>query len=142
MIFVKLENNEVAKYPYTFNDLRRDNPGTVFPSNPSNECLLDYDVFKVLESAKQNYDTLTQKIVNGVIFENGSWVQRWSIENLPEEYASANVRAHRDSLLAKTDWMALSDMTLTQEYAEYRQFLRDVPQQLGFPYEVEWPTKP
>lgn len=51
------------------------------------------------------------------------------------------VRAERDQLLAKTDWMALSDNTLTPDWATYRQALRDVTLQEGFPYSVVWPTK-
>ena len=52
------------------------------------------------------------------------------------------VRAERDSKLAATDWMALSDNTLTAEWAAYRQALRDIPEQPGFPHNVEWPVKP
>lgn len=142
MFYVKIENNEVSKYPYTFNDLRRDNPGTVFPTTPSDECLSDFGVYRVQESAKQNYNYMVQQIINTVVFENNIWAQRWVIENLPEEQAATNVRSHRNSLLSKTDWMALSDITPTQENLDYRQALRDVPQQQGFPYNVEWPIIP
>jgi hypothetical protein len=48
----------------------------------------------------------------------------------------------RDSLLAATDWMALSDVTLTADWAAYRQALRDVTAQAGFPHNVTWPSKP
>jgi len=58
------------------------------------------------------------------------------------ETLAAEVRADRDNLLAATDWMALSDNTMTAEWATYRQALRDITTQEGFPYAVEWPTKP
>jgi len=38
--------------------------------------------------------------------------------------------------------MALSDNTLTPEWSTYRQALRDITEQEGFPYQVTWPTKP
>lgn len=53
-----------------------------------------------------------------------------------------DVRAHRDRLLAETDWTALSDNTMSPAMATYRQALRDVPTQEGFPYAVTWPSKP
>lgn len=51
-------------------------------------------------------------------------------------------RATRDELLKATDHFALSDVTMSSEMATYRQALRDVPQQSGFPNTITWPTKP
>ena len=53
-----------------------------------------------------------------------------------------DVRNQRDSLLAATDWTALSDVTMSSEMTAYRQALRDIPSQAGFPASVTWPTKP
>jgi len=53
-----------------------------------------------------------------------------------------DVRNQRDSLLAATDWTALSDVTLSEAWTTYRQALRDIPAQSGFPASVTWPTKP
>lgn len=51
-------------------------------------------------------------------------------------------RLKRDSLLANTDWRASSDLTLPTEWATYRQALRDVPGQSGFPASITWPEAP
>lgn len=58
------------------------------------------------------------------------------------------VRAQRDRLLASTDvvaladrWAAMSDATRTA-WAVYRQALRDIPEQTGFPNDVIWPIEP
>jgi len=51
-------------------------------------------------------------------------------------------RMVRDKLLKETDWWAVSDRTMTQAETDYRQALRDVPAQAGFPENVTWPTKP
>ena len=56
--------------------------------------------------------------------------------------AEAEIRAERDALLAATDIYALQDLVMTEEMKTYRQALRDVPQQAGFPTTVTWPTKP
>ena len=52
------------------------------------------------------------------------------------------VRAERDQLIAATDWWATSDRTMTAEQTAYRQALRDVPTQSGFPDNVTWPQEP
>ena len=52
------------------------------------------------------------------------------------------VRQHRDAQLALTDWMANSDVVMSEEMRAYRQALRDVTDQTGFPENVIWPTKP
>jgi len=53
-----------------------------------------------------------------------------------------SVRQKRNALLAETDWWAVADRTMTQAETDYRQALRDVPAQAGFPENVTWPTKP
>lgn len=55
--------------------------------------------------------------------------------------AEADVRKKRDELLAATDWWVLADRTATQAQLDYRQALRDVPQQATFPT-VTWPDVP
>ena len=47
-----------------------------------------------------------------------------------------------EALLASTDYLALVDATLTDAMRTYRQALRDVPQQEGFPNTITWPEKP
>jgi len=58
--------------------------------------------------------------------------------------AAAEARALRDQLLAATDWTQMPDVpqATKEKWAAYRQALRDVPQQAGFPNVVQWPTKP
>lgn len=51
-------------------------------------------------------------------------------------------RGARDLLLADTDVWALADFTMTVEQTDYRQALRDITDQAGFPNNITWPTKP
>ena len=51
-------------------------------------------------------------------------------------------RAARDDLLKVTDHYGFSDVTMSTEMKTYRQALREVPQQEGFPNSITWPTKP
>jgi hypothetical protein len=60
------------------------------------------------------------------------------------EEQSAEVRDKRDRLLAETDWTQAADIpqATKDKWAPYRQALRDVPDQAGFPFDVVWPVKP
>jgi len=56
---------------------------------------------------------------------------------------SKEIRSKRDSLLKESDWTQIPDAPVDQTaWATYRQELRDIPQQEGFPENVTWPTKP
>jgi hypothetical protein len=52
------------------------------------------------------------------------------------------LRERRNQLLAETDYLALSDVTLSTEMAEYRQALRDLPANTTDPANPVWPAKP
>ena len=56
--------------------------------------------------------------------------------------AAAQVREERDAKLATSDWMANSDVTMASAWTTYRQGLRDVPTQAGFPENITWPVEP
>lgn len=68
----------------------------------------------------------------------------------PQEYLDEEkinkVRNSRNLELAASDWTQLPDATISSDqkilWAAYRQSLRDIPQQNGFPWNVVWPTKP
>jgi len=55
---------------------------------------------------------------------------------------ATEVRLERNAKLVATDWTQLADSTVDKAaWATYRQALRDVPTQSGFPWEVTWPTQ-
>ena len=57
--------------------------------------------------------------------------------------AAAEVRAERNTKLTATDWTQIADSTADKPaWAAYRQALRDVPSQAGFPQSVTWPEQP
>ena len=62
---------------------------------------------------------------------------------LDAKTAKAN-RTKRDGLLSNTDWMALSDVTMSAEMTTYRQALRDITAHANWPNlaDADWPTKP
>lgn len=62
-----------------------------------------------------------------------------------DELAAA-ARAKRDTLLAETDYLLMPDYPITAEkltlVKTYRQLLRDITEQLGFPIDIAWPPHP
>ena len=59
------------------------------------------------------------------------------------EIEAVKQRTERNILLAETDYAALSDTPeMSDAMTTYRQALRDVPSQEGFPSDITWPTKP
>ena len=80
---------------------------------------------------------------------NGNWAEAWAERDMTVEEVQQHddnkaeqVRAERNEKLANSDWTALSDVTMTAEMTTYRQALRDVPAQAGFPSTITWPTSP
>ena len=141
-MFVKPTNGTPT--PYTIGQLRRDNPQTSFPKTISDETLAEYGVYRVVQTDAPQIDTKTHRVVKSVQDVDGVWTVVWTTKQLPEDRAGDNVRSHRNSLLKETDYLALSDNTLTEAMATYRQALRDITDHANFPYlnEEDWPTKP
>lgn len=76
-----------------------------------------------------------------------AWLQKAKDAEAASE--AQKVRSYRDNLLDTCDtvycnaerWAAMTDEQ-RQAWAAYKQELRDVPEQNGFPYVVNWPTMP
>jgi hypothetical protein len=59
------------------------------------------------------------------------------------DFQAQRVRTQRTLTLQSTDWTQLADSPVDKEaWASYRQALRDIPNQDGFPWEVTWPFQP
>jgi len=92
----------------------------------------------------QGWIALPDDMTIGCLFDGNTW---FNPENTPEKIkdkqASA-ARQKRDFLLNQTDWTQSADVPqpIKDKWALYRQALRDVPQQAGFPENIIWPTKP
>jgi len=70
-----------------------------------------------------------------------SLIDAAAIEVAAEQALNA-LRNQRNRLLTETDYLALSDQTLTAEMAAYRQALRDLPANTTDPANPVWPVKP
>ena len=76
-------------------------------------------------------------------------VRQFQIKEIPaptDEELAQQIRAKRNSLLSQTDYLMMSDYPINDDnrklIKEYRQALRDIPEQSGFPRTIAWPEKP
>lgn len=149
-MYAKIVNGTVEKYPYSLGQLRKDHFNVSFPKNPSPEVLEEWGMVAVSATPKPSYNPATQNCdLATPVQQNGKWVEAWSVTNATQEQITerttakeAEVRYERNRLLAETDWRFRSDMNPSQAWIDYCQALRDITSQAGFPWNVQWPSKP
>ena len=86
--------------------------------------------------------------------ENDAWDAEGNVVELDESAIAAvyadvaneegfkNLRYRRDKKISESDWMANSDVTMSDAWRTYRQALRDLPANTTDPANPVWPTKP
>jgi hypothetical protein len=151
VFYVKLTaDNKVARYPYTLTDLKRENANTSFPALIDDATAASFGVAPVKSTPppSENYRVNLERTA---ILQNNSWIEEWleipaTEEQIQERTASCanDARQKRNQLLAKCDWTQLSDVKAETSigWVSYRQALRDVPGQVGFPWNITWPNIP
>ena len=152
-MLVKVTNGNVDTYPYSVGQLRRDNPNTSFPKQIPSEMLESYGVYTVVYTDMPSIDARTQKTEQEAAptLVDGSWTVGWTttdktaeeIQQYDDGVAASN-RGKRNNLLEETDYLALTDVTLTADMTIYRQALRDITTHSNWPNlaDSDWPTKP
>jgi hypothetical protein len=94
----------------------------------------------LIEDPEPISDPITEMNVEVVKETEDAIVYTYPVETRPTEDQAAVARSMRNYELGKTDFHALSDRVMSPEVREYRQALRDVPKQPGFPKNIKWPT--
>lgn len=81
------------------------------------------------------------KYVLGPIFADAQEEAAYKAQKDAEQ--AATVRADRKNRLAECDWTQVADAPVDKAvWATYRQALRDITKQAGFPWQVSWPDQP
>jgi hypothetical protein len=132
-------------------ELRADYPNVSFPLNLPDERLAEFNMIRVLEEPRPTVDRFHTAVQNDLpVLVDGQWVLQWTVvvktaEQLADETEkmAALVRDGRNDKLRASDWTQLEDALVDKAvWKTYRQQLRDIPLQVGFPWEVVWPSLP
>ena len=148
-------------------DIRKLNPNVSLPKVWNENVYEALGIDPVLETPKPDTTGDYRVVVRDGAEQdaNGNWVQKWverdmfsdteedGVTTTKAEHEAAyqarldadkakSIRSERDQKLKDTDWMGMSDVTMPDDWATYRQALRDVPAQSGFPNTITWPTEP
>jgi hypothetical protein len=152
----------------TESQFRSDNKNTSFPQVLTPDIINSFGYDPVLEGPQATTIPPYQYSQrDGVIEVDGQWFTHYIAGPVFQDYtddqgvthtaaeqyeaycfqkdeAQANVvRADRNKRLADCDWTQLPDAPVDREaWATYRQELREVPDQEGFPWDITWPEAP
>ena len=125
-------------------------PNTGFPAQLTADIINEFGGDVVLEGPHAMPTRYQVAFRDGVEQIDGKWFTRYSVRDMEQEaidalntQQAAMQRSERTRRLEECDWTQLQDAPVNQQaWANYRQALRDVTTQAGFPWDITWPEKP
>lgn len=145
-------NTATGAYPLSAADVRADFPNTSFPDGVDGfELAISREGYEVVQPTDQPTVDYTKNVSEGQPkATKGVWQQVWVVSDATaQEIAdrtakqSTLVRQERNTKLSDCDWTQLPDAPVDKSaWTTYRQALRDVTKQSGFPWQITWPVEP
>ena len=131
-------------------EFRASHPNTSFPPQLTAALLESYGADVVFEGPQASPTRYQVAFRDGVEQINGQWFTKYSVVDMEAEAIAVvdaaqatAVRTQRNEKLNACDWTQVADSPVDQAaWATYRQALRDISTQSGFPWEVTWPVAP
>lgn len=138
-------NKVTQQFGYTITDIRRAFPHSSIPNDIDE--IGDFQSYQMTPIPSIEWNENCYEVVPV------ERVQQWHVELANQAEIEARilskieqVRDERRPKLSETDWTQIPDNQLTpeqkQQWADYRQQLRDITTQSGFPWTVIWPQPP
>lgn len=145
------QQNEVLVFPLSLQQLLDEN--LVNSTNPTLDELAAVNIVEVTPVNSSAPDDEYLKELQAIRQPDGTWKETWVRIETSDEYKTAatvrktqQVLMERNTRLTNTDWVVTksleSGQSVPDAWKTYRQALRDVPTQLGFPFNVQWPEPP
>ena len=143
-------DNKLLQFPLSLSQWRMDHPNISLPDSPTKQQLAEFGIVEVEYSPSPVEQYTLDYEETAELGDDGVWRQAWTTSPASEseiasrtEAKKQEVRDLRNKRLADCDWTQLPDAPVDAAvWAVYRQNLRDVTEQAGFPWEVVWPVKP
>jgi hypothetical protein len=154
MLLIEIKNG-VPTNKIDFLDFRKLHPNVSFPE-PLDSASLVYEFGFAVYELKDAPDASTAEryykfVEDPVLRDDGICEQKWKQDTMTDQEKLVadgikllEVSEKRSKLLSESDWTQLSDVSILnkQDWATYRQSLRVIATQPGYPWAVEWPTAP
>ena len=147
-----IKDDKIERYPYSSDNLISDNPSTSFPYDPLNNADVreSFSVVQVFPTKQTSFNERTQFCKRGnPALKKGKWEQTWNVSGKSPEEVTADegfkwleVRNQRNQKLQETDWQMTKAMETGEDASDlrnYRQKLRDIPQDQADPFSISWP---
>jgi hypothetical protein len=147
---IRLRSNGAVMYEGELRQYLRENNGPSF-DRLTTEVLEALQADPVFESPQPIAGRYQVVFRDGVEQTQGKWYTKYSVADMDNDAKAAkdaeqakSVRDNRNRRLADSDWTQGKDIpdSVSTPWAAYRQALRDVPAQAGFPWDIQWPNKP
>ena len=131
-------------------EFRALHPNTSLPQQLTESLINELGGDVVLEGPQAQPTRYQVAFADGVEQIDGKWYTKYSVAEMDAEAITAkdaeqakSVRDQRNTKLTESDWTQVADAPVDKQlWATYRQALRDISTQSGFPWEVTWPDAP
>jgi len=144
-MYAKIVDGALVKYPYFLEEMRAENPDVWISDDPTDEELAACSAKRAIMGPAPTKSSRTHRFTLSFSDNDDGSVSIISIPHeLDRQIAEFNMRDARDSALTRCDWVitrAFEEGTpVPANYRVYRNALRDLPAQPGFPYDYVWPV--
>ena len=144
---IRIRETSAVMYEGEFRALH---PNTSMPQQLSEELLNDFGADVVLEGPQASPTRYQTAFANGVEQLDGKWYTKYSVAEMDADAIAAKdteqakaMREQRGEKLKDSDWTQVADAPVDKAaWATYRQALRDITAQSGFPWTITWPDAP
>lgn len=136
-MIIHLSENGELEYPVSFEELQTRFPFTSF-CDPIQQTALPDGYFLAAVDTKPN--TLVPLKPRHIIKEGMHFIV-WERENIEFAEMEKIVQDKIETLTKESDWAVRDDVPdfISNKYKEYRKKLWSIPEQVGYPYDVEFP---
>ena len=151
MWYVQAQGDTFIRHIFDVEPTQWDADNYCYARRLTEEQVVHFGVHKKQIVTPPYHDPATQSLDEGpALLIDGVWTQNYIVTDLSADESAAKVgaqwdviRAERNKLLVESDWTQLPDVPVDAAvWATYRQALRDITKQSGFPWNVTWPTAP
>lgn len=122
-MYIKLNNGQIEKYPYSAAQLRADNPNTSFPENIPDSLLAEWNVYPVEQTTYPQVDHTQDVFELDPIVVDGRWTQVWGVvDSSPEDVLQRILQLRADNYPPMSNYL---DGVVKGDQAQIDKYIAD-----------------